>query len=385
MNSNYDFLMPTRVVSGNGTLSRVGDLAAPLGERPFVVAGRASARSNGSLSRVLSALGFAKLYEGVDENPTDAAVDDAAAACREGRCDSIVAIGGGSVIDLAKAVAVLATNPGKASDYYGADRFAESPLPLIAIPTTAGTGTEVTPYSVLVDVAANDKRTIGGTALFPRVAILDPEITVTMPRSVTVHSGLDVLSQGIEGILSTSATPLTDVLGLETIRLVMEWLPRAADQPGDREARGWMLHAAMLSGIVVAQTGTTLVHGMGYLYTTECGVAHGLANALLLPPLLEYDAPHVPEKMQAIAAALGEPCGPTAAGGVAALQVRQFVEGLGFSPAASDHGVRKEQLAEFAKRIDGNETRFKKQLGRPAEAEILTFYEASFRGGTLKG
>ena len=146
-----------------------------------------------------------------------------------------------------------------------------------------------------------------------------------------------------------------------------------------------MLHAAMLSGIVVAQTGTTLVHGMGYLYTTECGVAHGLANALLLPPLLEYDAAYAPEQTQAIAAALGETCGPRAAGGVAATLVRQFVQRLGMSPRAGDHGVHRELLAEFARRIDANETRFKKQLGRPTESDVLELYEASFRGGDLIG
>lgn len=380
MSPDYQFHTPTSVLFGKGALDRVRDFATPCGERPFVVTGRDSARANGSLERLLSALGWAKLYVGVGENPTDAAVDEAAAACREARCDYIVALGGGSAIDLAKAAAVVASNGGRAAYFYGNERFSQAPLPVIAIPTTAGTGTEVTPYSVLVDVEAKDKRTISGAGLFPRSAILDPELTVTMPRSVTLHSGLDVLSQGIEGILSTSSTPLTDVLGFETIRLVLEWLPRAADNPDDIDARGWMLHAAMLSGIVVAQTGTTLVHGMGYLFTTECGIPHGLANALLLPPLLEYDAALAPEKLQAIASALGEPCGPRASGGVAALQVRRFMERLGLSPRASDHGVRAQQLPDFARRIHENDIRFKKQLGRPGEEEILSFYQASYRG-----
>lgn len=384
MVTNYQFLMPTRVVFGDGTLEQARGLVTPLGKRPFVVTGQNSSRASGALERLLERLPDPMLYEGVHENPTDAAVDAAARACRDTRCDVVVGIGGGSAIDLAKAVAVVATNEGRAADFYGTDRFEEAPLPLVAIPTTAGTGTEVTPYSVLVDVAANDKRTIGGAGLFPRTAILDPELTVTMPRDVTIHTGLDALSQGIEGVLSTSATPVTDPLALETVRLVIDWLPRAADNPDDLEARGWMLHAAMLSGIVVAQTGTTLVHGMGYQYTTECGVPHGLANALLLPPLLEYDAPYAPEQLQAIAAALGEPCGPNAAGGVAARQIRQFIERLGVSPRASDHGVPKDRLPEFARRIDENETRFKKQLGRPNEAEILDFYNASFRGSSLR-
>lgn len=379
----YNYVMPTRVVFGNGALARVSEFSAQLGKKPFVVTGRASARANGSVNRLLTALGNAHVYSGVNENPTNASCEDAAEKCRSRKCDCIIALGGGSAIDLAKAVAVLATNPGKAADYYGTDKYSRDPLPLIAMPTTAGTGTEVTPYSVLVDVDANDKRTIGGTGLFPRVAILDPELTVSVPHGVTIHTGLDVLSQGMEGVLSRFATPITDTLGLETIRLVMEWLPRAADHPEDLEARGWMLHAAMLSGIVVAQTGTTLVHGMGYLYTTECGVAHGLANALLLPPLLEYNAQHAPEKMQAVAAALGEPCGPNAAGGVTASAVRRFVEHLGLSPRASDHNVSESQLAGFANRIDTNETRFKNQLGRPTEQQIFDFYKSSLHASEL--
>ncbi len=251
--------MPTRVIFANGALSRLAELAAPIGSRPFVVTGQSSSRASGAIDRIVGAFEHASLHEGVLENPTNVAVEEAAANCRAHGCDFVIAVGGGSAIDLAKAVAVLAMNPGKPTDYYGSDVYTRDPLALIAIPTTAGTGTEVTPYSVLVDMDANDKRTIGGTGLFPRVAILDPELSVSMPRSVTLHTGFDVLSQGIEGILSTSATPATDGLGYETIRLVREWLPRAADHPGDLEARGWMLHAAMLSGIVVARAGECVV------------------------------------------------------------------------------------------------------------------------------
>jgi alcohol dehydrogenase class IV len=306
-------------------------------------------------------------------------VEHAAEICRERKCDCIVAVGGGSAIDLAKAVAVLATNAGRASDFYGSGKYSAEPLPLVAIPTTSGTGAEVTPYSVLVDREANDKRTIGGEALFPRVALLDPALTVSMPRSVTIHTGLDALSQGIEGILSTKATPMTDALGLEVIRLVKRWLPIAAEEPEHLEARSQMLYAAMLSGVVVAHTGTTLVHGMGYLYTTEFGIAHGLANALLLPPLLEYDARYAPDKMAAIAEALGHP-EASQPGRVCAQEIRDFVRSLGLSPAAGEHGVSDDASGGFAARIGANPTRFKNQLGAPDAKNIAGFYDASIRG-----
>jgi len=288
-------------------------LIAEYGQRPFIVTGRNSSKQNGSLDTLLKQCPDAIVFDETDENPTDTLCEKAAEICIENHCDVVIGLGGGSPIDTAKAVAVLATNGGSCSDYYGTDKFTTPPLPIIAIPTTAGAGSEVTQYSVLVDTTDNTKRTMGGTGLFPKVALLDPELTLTLPRSVTLHTGLDVLSQGMEGLVSKKATPMSDVLAIEVCRLVYEWLPIALDQPDNLEARSNMLYAAMLSGCVVAQTGTTLVHGMGYLYTIECGIAHGLANALLLTPLFRKNAKHCPQQVAAIAEALGTPVNDVAA------------------------------------------------------------------------
>lgn len=187
-------------------------------------------------------------------------------------------------MDVAKAIAVLATNPGGCRDYFGSDKYTTPNLAVACVPTTAGTGSEVTPYSVITDLELGMKRTLSGRSLFPAVAVLDPALTLTVPRDVTVNTGLDVLSQAMEGIVSRTSTAVGDALALEACRLVRRWLPECVRDGNDLEARSQMLQASMLAGCVIAQSGTTLVHGMGYYFTTRFGVPHGLANGLVVPP-----------------------------------------------------------------------------------------------------
>jgi alcohol dehydrogenase len=426
----FEYHVPTRIIFGTGAIHDVHSAIAEYGQRPFVVTGRSSSKLNGSLDTLLEQCPEAVVFDETDENPTDALCEKAAEICVSNNCDMVVGLGGGSPIDTAKAVAVLAANGGACSDYYGTDQFAAPPLPIIAIPTTAGAGSEVTPYSVVVDTTENTKRTMGGTALFPKVALLDPELTVTLPQSVTLHTGLDVLSQGMEGLVSKKATPMSDVIAIEVCRLVYEWLPVAQKEPANLEARSQMLYAAMLSGCVVAQTGTTLVHGMGYLYTVECGIAHGLANALLLTPLFRENAKHCPQQVAAIAKALGTPVNDVSSGSSEELRcdgvsrpshqpdpervstselfpprggikggvdsvdgtraediaeaitqaLHNFLAQLGISPAARDHGLHESQISAMAAKTHTDPSRFKNQYGTFTQQFIEDLYRASLKG-----
>ncbi len=402
----FHYHVPTRIEFGPGTLQQAGTLIAEYGQHPFIVTGRNSSKQNGSLDSLLKQCPDAVVFDETDENPTDTLCEKAAEMCIANHCDVVIGLGGGSPIDTAKAVAVLAVNGGVCSDYYGTDRFTTPPLPIIAIPTTAGAGSEVTPYSVIVDITENTKRTIGGQGLFPKTAILDPELTVTLPQSVTLHTGLDALSQGMEGLVSKKATPMSDVLAIEVCRLVYEWLPIALDQPDNIEARSQMLYAAMLSGCVVAQTGTTLVHGMGYLYTVECGIAHGLANALLLTPLFRENAKHCPQQVAAIVQALTNPiatgspedlsCGEVSTselfpprggikGGVSSdiaknvqTALHNFLAQLNVSPAAREHGLHESQIPAMAAKTHGDPSRFKNQYGAFSLEDVENLYRDSF-------
>lgn len=377
---DFSYLMPTEIRFGAGCFDQLAQCCSSLGSKPFVVTGKHSARAIGAIDRLLTQLPCAVVYDKAEENPTTGQCDAAAAVCRDNGCDIVIAIGGGSPMDVAKAVAGLALNEGPCADFIGSDRFTKGALPIVAVPTTAGTGSEVTPYSVLVDTSENQKRTIKGRVLFPRVALLDPELTPSLPPDITAYTGFDALSQSMEGLVSKKSTAVGDILALEGCRLVKHWLPRAVNKPSDIEARGGMLLAAMLSGCVIAQSGTTLVHGMGYYYTLHCGVQHGLANGLLLAPVFRYNAAFVPEKVAAIASALGV-AGPReeAANNIVRGLHRLFEE-CGVSAAARDAGVMKDQLKQFAKDCHSDPYRFKNQVGDLSERDVLHLYRESWAG-----
>lgn len=377
----FRFLLSTEIVFGCGSVSSLAAHVSRFGARPLVVTGRHSARDTGILDRVLDRMPNATVFEAIDENPDTTICEQCAAACREHGCDVIVAVGGGSPMDAAKAIALLARNDGACDRFFGADKYANAPLPVIAVPTTAGTGSEVTPYSVLIDPVQRTKRTIAGAGLFPRVAILDPELTRSLPRHATVATGLDALSQCMEGMVSKKSTPMGDAIALDGIRRVCEYLPRAVDNGDDIEAREHMLYAALLSGIIVAQSGTTLVHGMGYSYTIDCGIAHGLANALLLAPLFAHNAQIAPERVARIAGAMGGGDSNPEAAVVRALYA--LLERLGVSAAARDHGVTEAQIERFATEIAGDPYRFRNQIGELSREDVLRFYRQSYAGDAL--
>ncbi len=378
----FTFLVPTRIVCGPGVFDSLRDHVVGLGAKPLIVTGKHSARAAGALDRALAQLPDAVVFDAVEENPTADACAAGARVCTEANCDFVIAIGGGSAIDAAKAIAVLAKNPGTCADYFGVDKFAGGNLPIVAVPTTAGTGSEVTPYAVIVRNEPRAKLTISARGLFPAVALLDPELSVTMPRSVTVNTGLDALSQAMEGFVSTRSTPMTDLLALETCRLVRKWLPRAAAHPNDIEARSHMLFSAMLSGCVIAQTGTTLVHGLGYYFTLEHGLAHGYANALFLTPVFQFNARVLPEKVASLAEALGVPSeqNPQAAREKIGVALHALLDDLDVSPAAKDADVDPTCLQGYAEAIFADRPRFKNQQGEPSLDDVFQFFQRAFYG-----
>lgn len=382
----FRYCVPTEIVFGAGSIDSLGKRCSSLGRKPLIVTGRRSARATGLLDQVLGQVPEAILFDAIQENPTTEICSQGATICREKKCDYLLGVGGGSPMDAAKAIAVLATNDGPCSEYFGADRFPHPNLPIVAVPTTAGTGSEVTPYSVLIDGQTHSKRTIAGRSLFPTLALLDPTLTVSTPRHVTVNTGLDALSQAMEGLVSRRSTPIGDVLALETCRIVREWLPRAADEPTNIEARSQMQYAAMLSGCTIAHSGTTLIHGMGYYFTLEYGVAHGLANAVLLIPVFRYNAFHIPAKIAAIATALGQTADPEPDEAAEKLicGLRDLFHNLRLSPGLKNNigpvEIEPNTLRRFAESIFPDRARFKNQPGEPTLDEVHAFFKAAWEG-----
>jgi alcohol dehydrogenase class IV len=305
---------PGKLVFGPGRLAALGDEAKLLGRRAFVATTRdLTLLGYTDLARsLLAAAGLAvTLYDDVQPDPTCVAVDRAAAAARNAGCDLVVGLGGGSAIDLAKGVAVAATHPGSIWDYVtftGANAVpvTGAVLPVIAIPTTAGTGSEVTLGTVLDNPDRGMKAALLSPHVYPRLALVDPELTYTMPPKVTAMTGFDALAHGMEAYLNAvRRNPASDLFALEAVRLVVHHLPRVLANGSDMNARSRMSWAATLGGLSIALSNTTVAHAMGLPMGARLGTPHGLALSRLLPVVLGRSWQAQPARFAALAEAIG--------------------------------------------------------------------------------
>ena len=304
----FAYFMPTKVFFGRDCVSRQGQVIATAGKRALVVTGKNSARKCGALDDItlcLKGKGICfELFDDVEANPSVATARLAGKRARDFNADMIIAVGGGSPLDAGKAAALLALNDFTDDALFSADDSIPV-LPVIAVPTTAGTGSEVTPYSILTDTNLQTKRNLRSEKLFPVLAYLDPRYTESLPRDTTSYTAIDALTHAVEGYLSSRRTPLTDVLALESIRLLGEKLPGLSRSLPDSSGREKLLMASLLAGIVIARTGTTVLHAMGYHLTFFHKVEHGRANGFLLPAYLEYVAGAQAERVQAVLDVMG--------------------------------------------------------------------------------
>lgn len=242
------------------------------------------------------------VYDGVKQNPTVDSVENGIRFLRNEKCDLVIGLGGGSVIDTAKAVSVLYKNRGRVNSYLLGDRkILTKGLPLIAIPTTSGTGTEVTQYASIIDEKKKQKLSLSHEYIHPEIAIIDPILTITVPKNITAFTGLDALSQCIEAYWSKNHTPISDVFALKGISLIFENLSKAFNFPENIKFRERMALASLFSGIAISITKTTIVHSVSYPLTVLFGIPHGLACALTLPSFLRYNSEAVEDRIYDIA------------------------------------------------------------------------------------
>jgi alcohol dehydrogenase class IV len=282
------YFMPTRIVAGQRCLLDNHTLLAELGEKALIVTGKHSAKTNGSLSDAEKALDQNgqkwALYDKVMSNPTLDCALEIARAIEDARCDFVLAIGGGSPMDAAKAAAALSAQPVQRAEIFGA-AFSKA-LPVAAVPTTAGTGSEVTPYAILTDDSAETKRSIASPAIFPRLAFLDAAYLRGLNETVLVNTALDALSHAVEGMLSVRACAISDALAMKSLAIISSHFEAiGAGQPDAKDLEELLL-ASTLAGMVIANTGTTAVHALGYSLTYYRNIDHGRANGLLLARFL---------------------------------------------------------------------------------------------------
>ncbi len=288
---DFEYLMPTRVVFGNGCLDNLADHVT--GENVLIVTGSGGAmKKTGVLKRVKCLLDGSnvKVFDKVEADPSLETVDAGAAIC-EGM-DSIIALGGGSPMDAAKGIAACIGNECSAKDVLYKGKFKKSGPPIIAVPTTSGTGSEVTQVAVLSDREMMIKKSFRHESVYPRVAICDPELTVTMPKKITAQTGLDALSHALEALVAKKSQPITDTLCIEATKLILESLEGAYEFPTDMTFRKDMMLASLLAGFGITVAGAGLSHGLSYGVWKVTGMGHGLAVGLLTPHVMRFNIDH---------------------------------------------------------------------------------------------
>ncbi|MDF2958659.1 MAG: alcohol dehydrogenase [Paenibacillus sp.] len=285
-------LLPETVICGINAFEQLGTLAADMGSKALIISDPVMQKL-GIVQRCEQLLQAASVtsvsYTGVDSEPTDKHVEEGLDMCREHDCRFIVAVGGGSCLDTAKAVAVMMNNEGFIGDYAGGKRlFDKKPLPLIAVPTTAGTGSEVTKVTVITNSATHEKIMISQPELLPRVALVDPLLSLSCPPGTTAATGIDALCHAVEAYLSRKANPVTDSLALAAVKDISANILRAYENGDDVNAREKMMTGAMIAGAAFSNASVALVHGMSRPIGAQFHVPHGISNAMLFPAVLEY-------------------------------------------------------------------------------------------------
>ncbi|HVL68195.1 MAG TPA: iron-containing alcohol dehydrogenase [Vicinamibacterales bacterium] len=302
----FDFHPRTRVLFGPGSITRIGQIARDLGFRRTLVVADAGVRSHAVA--VMDRLAVAGIetfhFEDFGANPDSAMVERGAAVAAPLRIDSIVGLGGGSSLDCAKGINFILRNGGVMADYRGYGKAATPLLPMIGVPTTAGTGSEAQSYAVIADAATHMKMACGDPSAAVRVAILDPGLTITAPRHVTAMAGYDAIAHAVETAVTTRRNPLSDTFAHQAWRLLSDAFERVILHPADEEARSAMLLGAHFAGMAIEQSMLGAAHACANPLTARYNIAHGLALAILLPHVVRWNGPVARDRYAAL---LGAP------------------------------------------------------------------------------
>ncbi len=344
--------VPTRLVHGPGALAHLGEVLRELGvTRPLLVTDPGVAAA-GLVDRALEHLEGAVVFDEVRPNPDIALVDRGAEVYRDSGCDGLVALGGGSSIDTAKSIGVVAEHGGSILDYeYGRTPLSRRVPPLVAVPTTAGTGSEVTLWAVITDHDRRIKFNVGGTSLIgPHVALIDPELMLGLPPAVTAATGMDALSHAIECYTCDYHQPFSDAVALHAIELVGGWLRAAVEDGSSLEARTHMAHAATLGGMAYGTESAGAAHAMSQSAGGVHDCPHGALTARVLGPVCEYNIPAAPERYARIAQGLGVDTGgidPLEAALAGVEEVYRLTDDVGI-PTMVELGFAEEEIPMLA-------------------------------------
>lgn len=308
---SYHFFVQSDIVFGEGSAGELPGIIKSHGLKNVMMIYDEGVKVAGIAEKVLEQAEKADvkiiIFDKVLPNPSNELVEEAAVLAKEAGVDGFVAVGGGSSIDLAKAVNVLMTNPGTIGQYGGIGNVTNPVLPLVAIPTTAGTSSEITNVVALTDTQAVCKYVIIDNKITPTNVIADPEFTRTMPVSVTAATGMDAITHAVESYISNMANPLTEYNSLKGLQVLYKNLPKAVKDGSDMEAREQMMLGCIIAGYGFSNANLGLVHGIAHTLSAHFHLAHGMANATILPYVMEFNARSCPEKMVELAKAIDLP------------------------------------------------------------------------------
>ena len=314
MFGSFQFYLPTKIIFGAGTLNKIAEYSLPGKKALIVTTQGGSARRNGALDNLTSGLDAAgicySVFDGIHANPDTESILKGAACARRDDCDFIIGLGGGSAVDAAKAIAVLTKNGGDFWDYIqrgsGGRRYPKyGALPIVAIPTTAGTGTEADPWLVVSNLSSGEKIGCGWDFTYPVLSIVDPALMLTVPPKHTAYQGMDAFFHAAEGFVATCATPVSELFSLQAISLIAEYLPAAVHNPADLNARSMVAWASTAAGIVESLSDTISQHYISHAVTAAHeNVPHGAALIALSVPYFEQFTDIIPEKLDKMAAVM---------------------------------------------------------------------------------
>ena len=381
------FIIPPILITGSESSQKVGEESRKLGVKKGLIVTDEVLSKLGVSEGVKKALTENKIqfavYDKISTEPTVDYVREGLKVYKENGCDFLLAVGGGSAIDTAKAISVIATNPGSIEDYKGLNKISEKGAPLIAIPTTGGTGSEVTVFTIITDTKTNVKMLIGSPFIMPQVAIVDPLLTLSCPRSLTAAVGIDALTHAIEAYVSVRAQPMSDIFCLSAIELISGNLRQAWANGNNIEAREKTMLGALQAGIAFSNSSVALVHGMSRPIGAYFHVAHGASNAALLGVVTEFSLIGNPVRYAHIAKAMGENItGLTdlEAAQLAAKSIKTLIKDIKI-PSLKELGVDKEKLNQLAPKMGedaiasgspGNNPR------QPTKEEIVELYKIAY-------
>jgi alcohol dehydrogenase class IV len=343
----FNYNLPVNLLFGRGRINEVGIEAAKYGKKALIVTGRSSTKKSGLLDKTKTLLEEAKVqyevFDKVEQNPLTTTVYEGVEVIKETGCDIVLGLGGGSIMDAAKSIAFSAKNPGDISEYIFGIKEGKEALPIVLVPTTCGTGSEGNCFSVLTNPETKDKKSLRTNVIIAKASIIDPELMMTMPKSILASVGFDALAHNMEAYVSKIGQPLTDMKALYGIKLLAENLPKVYKDSGDFDAWEKVTLASTLGGMVIGVAGVTAPHGMEHPASGLHDIVHGKGLAALTPVIVEKSWESNPEKYTDISKLLGGTDGSDCAEAI-----RRFLGEIDLSVTLGDLGVAEKDVEWMA-------------------------------------